>query len=39
MRNVLIFTLLAVFSLVSLAEHHKGDHDGQKASPIMGRHD
>jgi Ca2+-binding EF-hand superfamily protein len=29
MRNVLIFTLLAVFSLGTLAEHHKGDHDGK----------
>jgi len=29
MRNLLVFTLLAVFSLGALADHHGGDNDGK----------
>ena len=29
MRNLLIFTLLAGFSLGALADHHGGDQDGK----------
>jgi Ca2+-binding EF-hand superfamily protein len=29
MRNLWVFTLLAVFSLGALADHHKSDHDGK----------